>query len=367
MARTRPRPKRTRLATGIYADKHGIGIIVRGKEHRYPLGTPLEQLIRKRRDLLDAPAARRGTLAKDCADHLLTVPDGRARNEQKAMLDHWIDVFGPRASGSIEPKEIRAQRAAWLTKGPNGEPFSPKHLNNMLHALRAVYKTNYGQTLNPAADVDVLPVTYHDARAIPDALIDRILDGMSDTAWPVNPKKKAPPANLAKYRLRVMRETGLAQAMLKRVELHHLNFRSREVYVSQRIKGRGVIGATLPLTLAGAAAFKALVKAGGLGPFSTRSLAYAWRRAVNRARDAWTAQEATKARPKPWPLSDDVRAYDLRHSFGTAVLVATGDLEATATLMRHANINTTRRYAQAAANIRAQQAVKALNKATASK
>jgi hypothetical protein len=192
--------KRTRLATGIYEDKNGISIVVRGSEkgHRYPRGTPLEQLIRKRRDLLDEAGHkdRRGTLRADCADHLLTIPEGRTREETRAMLDHWCAVFGDRASGDIQPKEIKAQRAAWLTKGPNGEPFSQKHLNNMLHALRAVYRTNYGKELNPALDVPVFTVTYADARAIPRDLISKIIDGMSDTAWPRSnkpPKKHKGP------------------------------------------------------------------------------------------------------------------------------------------------------------------------------
>lgn len=362
MARTRKRPKRTRLSTGVYADCYGISLTVRGREHRYPLGTPLAQLRRTRKDLLDdaGPASRRGTLQGDCADHLRTIPEGRARDDAAAMLAHWCAGFGDRASGDLQPKEIKAQRAAWLKTGPNGAPFSKKHLNNMLHALRAVYRTNYGTTLNPALDVPVFTVKYSDARAIPNPLITRIIDGMPDRGKPAN--GTTPTVNLSKLRLRVMADTGLSQAMLKRVELHHLDVRKKQVYVRMRLKGRGVVGATVPLLDAGVAAFKALVHAGGLGPFSTRSLAYCWRRAVEREKAVWMASEATKRRPRPWPLPDDVRAYDLRHSFGTAILVVTGDLEATATLMRHANINTTRRYIQAAANIRARRAVQQVNR-----
>jgi hypothetical protein len=114
-----------------------------------------------------------------------------------------------------------------------------------------------------------------------------------------------------------MSETGLSQAMLKLVERHHLDFEKKQFYVSMRIKGRGVIGATLDMLDDAVAAFRSLDDAGGLGPFNTRSLAYCWRRAVERARRLWDAAEATRERPRPWPLTADVRAYDLRHSFGT--------------------------------------------------
>lgn len=44
------------------------------------------------------------------------------------------------------------------------------------------------------------------------------------------------------------------------------------------------------------------------------------------------------------------------------MLVETGDLEATATQMRHKNLNTTRRYTKAAASLRAARAIATLNK-----
>ena len=365
MGGKRPKHKRTPLATCIWQDKHGISIIIRGKEkgNRFPLGTPLEQLLKERdriREAMGPGPRRRGTLRADCDDHLKTIPDGRAHDEQVAICKHWCSAFGDDCvTLTLDAKRIKQQRAAWLS----AKAFSAKHLNNFLHVLRAVFKTNYPKEPNPAADVPVLPVQYTDARAIPDALVDRIIDGMSDTAWPVNPTKKPPPANKAKLRLRAMREAGLPQAMLKRVQLHHLNFTEKTVYVEVRRKGRGVEGATISLTDAGVKAFRALVKANALGYFNTRSLAYAWTRALEREKARWDDEEAKKPQPRPWPLRDDARAYDLRHTFGTvAILETDGDLEAVATLMRHKNLNTTRRYLQAASSIRARRAVGKINR-----
>lgn len=364
----RRRAKRKRLATAIYQDKYGISIVVRGDEHRYPLGTPLEELLDEKRRLkeLDPTPSRRCTIAADAGAYLATIPAGKLRAAALAELQPWVDVFGDRASADLTPIEIKQQRAAWLTKGPRAtpdqpRPLSPKHLNNMLHRLRAMYAATHGTKLNPADDVPVLTVRYADARAISYKLIESIIDGMADTAWPPT-GKTAPPPNLAKLRLRVMAYTGLSQAMIKRVEDHHLDFCKKTMYVTTRLKGAGVEAATLKMIDKAAAAWRALRDAGGLGPFSTRSLAHAWRRAVTRARRDWEAREATKARPRPWPLHPNDRAYDLRHSFGTWTLVESGDLEATAEMMRHRNLNTTRRYTKAAAKARAALAVTKLNR-----
>ena len=354
------------VATGIYPDPYGFGIPIRGKEHRFPLGTPLEQLRRERRRLIEDAGpvpARGGTIAADAEAYLQTIPDGKPRTNASNELMPWVHVFGARASADLSALQIKQQRAIWMTRGPKGKPVSKKHLNNMLHRLRAMYAAVHGRALNPADDVAVLRLRAADARAISYKVLDLIIDGMSDTRWPVStkPNRKPPPPNLAKLRLRVMRYTGLAQAMVKRVEHDHLNFRKKTMYVTIRLKGGGVEAATLKMIDKAVAAWRALAEAGGLGHFSTRTLAQAWRRAVNRARRIWDEKEATKARPRPFPIHPKDRAYDLRHSFGTWALVETGDLEATAEMLRHRNLNTTRRYTKAAAKVRAARAVGTLN------
>ncbi len=84
------RGKRTRLATGVYADTYGISIVVtlngQKYERRYPRGTPLGALRSARRALHDEVAERpetkrRGTLAADIAGYLQTLPRGRTRRD----------------------------------------------------------------------------------------------------------------------------------------------------------------------------------------------------------------------------------------------------------------------------------------------
>ena len=76
-----------------------------------------------------------------------------------------------------------------------------------------------------------------------------------------------------------------------------------------------------------------------LGPFSTSS--------------AWRSFQRACAKLGLAGL----RPYDLRHSFGTAVYAATGDLRATQKLLGHASRATTDRYTLAAVPERLQLAV----------
>jgi len=120
------RTKRVRLATGIYSDAWGVSVIFRGKEQRYPLGTPLDELRRDRRELVDAAGAapaRRGTLAAAVTAYLETIPEGSRRRDVRTMLQHWLDAgLGPLALDAVTPLELRKQLAAW-------PKFSPKTKN----------------------------------------------------------------------------------------------------------------------------------------------------------------------------------------------------------------------------------------------
>jgi integrase len=357
---TRQRVKRKRLATGIYADSYGISIIVRGKEHRYPIGTPLEHLRRDRKELLDAagtPAARRGTLDKAFDDYLDTIPEGPRRRDVTRMLQHWRDAgFGKLAVDAVKPIDIERQLAAW------GAAFSAKTRKDLRWLLGAVYNVFNGRSgYNPVRDVKRITVRYDEPRGITYDLIDQLFTFIADRGRPTKGQRR-PTVNLSKLRLRVMADTGWAPAMLKRVELRDFDPKAKTVFMRPRRKGRGVEGATLPLSDDAVRSLKALAKAQGFGPFSTRSVAYVWARALKKMRRAWEARQLGKRTPKPWPLAEDARPYDLRHSFGTLVLAETGDLEATARLLRHSTLQTTRRYIQAAAALRTQKAIAQLNR-----
>ena len=97
-----------------------------------------------------------------------------------------------------------------------------------------------------------------------------------------------------------------------------------------RRKGKGTKGQVIPLTSAGLTAPRRFDALDYWGAFSTSS--------------AWKSFQTVCAKVG---LSG-LRPYDLRHSFGTAVYAATGDLRATQYLLGHASRTTIGRYTLAA-------------------
>lgn len=84
-----------------------------------------------------------------------------------------------------------------------------------------------------------------------------------------------------------------------------------------------------------------------------------WNTAVDHARADWRRMHPRK----PWPLAPDVRPYDLRHSYGTAVYRATNDIRAAQNLLRNKTLAVTMRYTLAAVDAQAQAASDALERA----
>ena len=95
-------------------------------------------------------------------------------------------------------------------------------------------------------------------------------------------------------------------------------------------KGKGTKGQTIPLTPSGLAALRRFDELECWGPFSTSPMWQSFQRACS-------TLGLTGLRP-----------YDFRHSFGTAVYAASGDLRATQQLLGHASRTTTDRYTLAA-------------------
>jgi len=233
---------------------------------------------------------------------------------------------------------------------------------DLRQVLGAVYNVVNGRSgYNTVRDVPRLRVRYDEPRGMPLELAEKILRNIPDRGRPEKGEKR-PEVNLSKLRLTVMVYTGLSQSMLKRVQPRDFDPRAKTLFVRPRQKGHGVEAATLPLIDEAVRALKALAKANAWGPFSTRSLAKVWKGAVKRTKRAWETEEVRKRTPRPWPLPDDTRPYDLRHTFGALILSETGDLEATAMLLRHSTLHQTRRYTQAATLRRAREAVTRLNR-----
>lgn len=349
----RRRPPRTRLATGVYQDVYGIGIVVRGKEHRYPRGTPLEELRRARRELLEdagPPTTRRGTLDADIDAYLLLLPEGPRRRDAANLLRHWANApialdgrprrLGTLSRHALTAVQIEQQLTAW-----HGQ-FSPGTRKHLRRELGALYRRLNGKAgANPVRDVPQIPVRYEEPRAIPYPVIAMILAAMPNTGRPTGAGEGTrPTVSLTKLRHTIAAYQGLTPAMIGRVRARDLNLRAGTVYVRPRRKGTGTSGQTQPLTPQAAAAFARLLELDALGPYDTRGPAKTWQRALAKAKRAWETDPKTK--DQPWPAPEDARPYDVRHSFASAVMRRTRNLHAVASLLMHSSLTTTRRYLQ---------------------
>jgi len=265
----------------------------------------------------------------------------------------WVDLFGDRPRALIAAVEIRAARERWLTVGPRrrqhwvtdpisgkrvrhdelvDEPLAASTVNHRLRALENLYTVLDGRhARNPVREVPEARETERQIRAVPLDVVRTVLAAMSDTA--------------TRARLAVLAYTGLPHASLARLQPDHANQKAKTLWVPGRQKGEGTRGRLLPLTRDGVDALKALARHDAWGPFSRGSLRRAWRRAC-RAVDV-----------------PEVRVYDLRHSYGTLALQATGDLRATQLLLGHSTPKLTERYARAAINPALEQAAKAIQRA----
>lgn len=203
-------------------------------------------------------------------------------------------------------------------------------------------------------------VKYEDPRGFDPAIAELIFNHMPDQGR-AGAGQIRPGISHTKLRLRVMVLTGWHQIELMRFKPEDFReLRKRRVWVTGRKKGKGTAPGWHPVTRAARQAIRAALAADVLGkPFSVRAMATSWNIAVQHAKAAW--QAATPK--KPWPLPDNIRPYDLRHTYGTAVYRTTGDIRAAQKLLRNKTISVTMRYTLAAVDDLAQAASNALDAA----
>jgi integrase len=364
------RGHRVRLERGIFRDASGIAVTAkigsgqtaRQAERRFPLRTSIAQLRKVREQLrvqlrLRAPLpAAPGTLGADVPEYLKTVRES-ARANATILLGHWLTAgFRSTSRHAITALDVRQQLTAWSDQG-----CAASTVNHRRTALMSLYRVLDGADgRNPVRAVPRIPEDNEEARGFSYALVDAILAQLPDQGRPTGKGTGTrPTVSQTKARLRVMAYTGLPQSVLARIESHHLHLdgEAPSLDAMPRRKGKRTRPQTIPLIPQAVDAFTALLEANALGSFSTDSMVATFRRAVAKARAAWTRKELEAGTRRAWPLPDNLRPYDVRHAFGTETYRRTGDLRATADLMLHADIRTTMRYARAAVSERAQRAV----------
>jgi len=351
------------VATGIYRDARGcsIVVVVDGEHHerRYPLGTPLQALIRHREDLSahlrrqshhSAPA--KGTLEAAARAYLSTVTAMPSFKSRRRQIDLWVGVFGRKPVAELTHVLLAAQLQRWLTESrsdSDDRPYSTQYVLHLHTALSHLFTTLYPEADNPLDRVPRRRPPEAEPRAIAVLAFLRIL-----RAYPRGSKMKA--------RHAVMAATGLGQKELARVRPDDLQLAPRldraasvhgTVIARARRKGQGAAPRTIPLTRHAWRAWRLFVRLDAFGSFSTSNLRRDFRAAATTA--GFVLKDAAHLEGLDW------RPYDARHTFLTAVAEASRDERAVQALGGHSDIRMVRRYTQRSVDPRVTAAIGALD------
>lgn len=338
---------------GIY--RHGAGwraVVSRGRDQapstrHFPIDTPLGVIQEWRADerarlrLTRKARASMGTFEGDARAYLRAVQALTTHKTRVKDIERWIAIFGTRRRDTITSAEIRGWRDTWM-KQPRAKdkpPYAASTINHRLRALSNLWTVLDGRRApNPVRDVPEVTEPDPLPRALSFDTIDAILSHMAIVSRSKKgvPRQGTQSKTLA--RLRVIMYTGLTNAQLARLTPADVDLEHGTMLVRSRAKGAGSKPQRLPLHPDAVEAFRHFAAIDCWGPFSGPSVRKNFLVAARKARKAG----------HPVPL--DVRPYDLRHSWGTAVVAATGSLEAAKDLLSHRSTRTTRRYALAAAD-----------------
>ena len=359
MKKQRPRePGQRRLASG----KWQVNVQVRVEEKRYRFLSktfPADSLLSDRRAWRERMRveAREGrlqtdssTFAEDAARYLESITALPTIEQRRQHINEWTRLFGERPRSSIRPHEIRAQRDRWLTKprtdrrGRQRPPYAAGSVNKRLRALSNLWRVLDGSKApNPVREVPEADEMESEPRALPYQVIEALLDAMPD----VTQTRKGCPrtaGSRTKARLAVMAWTGLAQVQVAKLQPEDIDWKEPSIWVRGRRKGsKGTErrGHRKPITEQAVAALRQFDALDCWGPFSAGAMRNSLRRACRKVEKQFRL-DGVKI-----DLSR-VRPYDFRHSYATALLAATGDLQTTQRLMLHQSASTTERYARAA-------------------
>ncbi len=347
-SRTSQHRTRKRLSHGIFRDRWGISALVEvngtRREHRFPPGTSLKRIKAWRDETkvslrTASSRGRRGTFANDAAQYLLGVSAMPTFSQRRTHIELWVAEFGQRRRDTITTAEIDAVLNRWLVEGLAGSTV--KHRRTAL--LHLYHRLDGQDAANPVRRSIIPAEPEPEPRGLPYDVVEQILQAMPDQGQAIKGKARDA-ASKTKARLAVMAYTGLPPSSIMRLRPRDVRWDAGTVFVQGRRKGRGTQGQTIPLTSAGLDALRRFDELESWGRFSTSS--------------AWQSFQRACAKLNLHGL----RPYDLRHSFGTAVYAATGDLRATQQLLGHASRTTTDRYTLAAVPARLKIAVGATDK-----
>lgn len=251
--------------------------------------------------------------------------------DRKRDIERWRDVLRGYRRKDITATMIRAQREAWTA-----EKVAPSTVNKRLRALSNLWTVLDGRkSANPVREVPELPEPEGPIRAVPLALIERLIAAMPDRGRPVRNQPRAKESK-TKARLTVMLRTGLTHIELGRLTRTDWHQAEATVRVLARHKGAGGLSRVLPLSPKAQEAFAHLDAIGAWGTFSRSSVHTSFRRACETV-----AEHAT---PEEQALLKTLRPYDIRHSYASALYRQSGDAFAASHALGQRSAKTTKRY-----------------------
>lgn len=355
----RREPGQRRLTSGKW--QVNVQVRVQGEaSYRFLSKTfPADSLLSDRRAWRERMRveARRGrlpddssTFADDAARYLESIAALPTIEQRRQHIDEWTRLFGDRLRSSIRAHEIRAQRDRWLTEprtdlqGRRRPPYAAASVNKRLRALSNLWRVLDGRHApNPVREVPEADEIESEPRALPYGVIEAILEAMPDvTRAPKGAKRAA--GNRTKARLAVMAWTGLAHVQLAGLRREDVDWDGPSVWVRGRRKGAAGTerrGQRKPITPQAVTALRRFDTLNCWGRFSHASMRKSLRTACRKVEDRFRRDGITIDLSR-------VRPYDFRHSYATALLAATRDLQTTQRLMLHQSASTTERYARAA-------------------
>ena len=296
---------------------------VRGElyNRRFRPGTSLETVRRWRSDtrrLHTAHLPTAGSLGADIDPFLRQIAHRpKLVKERRQQLRWWAERFPHRTRHTLTTAEIREALSALRTTK------AASTCNHYKQALFSLYAYLDGKDApNPVRAVESFTSPPLEARGLEYDLVRLVIDTMSDQGHAGRGQSRIN-VSKAKVRCRVLAWTGMRHSELMRYRPEHWNRVEHTLTVLTGKKGRT---RTIPLTEDGEAALHDLEDIGALGSFSTSPVRLAFRRAL--------AKLGLK----------NIRPYDLRHSYGTAMYKVTGETRIVKELLGHSSTRITERY-----------------------
>lgn len=327
--------------------RHGAGwqtyVRVHGeyRSESWPLDTPISEMTGWLKEQRGEGATRKRagykSFAKDAQTYLDKVTALATYAQRIRHIGLWVTAFTGKRRSKITSADIRGQRDRWLLEG-----LAPHTVNLRLRALSNLWTVLDGRRApNPVRDVPEATEPDPEPRALPYWLAARIVASFPERA------------SLEIAQARVMITTGLSPVELSRLVPRH--WQGSTLFVQGRRKGSGGASRTIPLSDAAKDALGAFKAARGWDKLPSKQFYRCFRKACQRVAD-----DPLIIDPALRGQLEQVAAYDLRHSYATALYRASGDAHAAANILGHRSKDTTARYIAAAMTERAQTAVDSL-------